>query len=97
MFTYKGGNKAKAGFFDAIALVMETGFAVTAFLAVALNLLLPEEDESEEIESLAGDLEDERKNEEAEVGGTHWNGKDGENGDVRPSGSTSGNAELSKA
>lgn len=76
---------------------METGFAVTAFLAVALNLLLPEEDESEEIESLAGDLEYERRNEEAEMGDTHWNGKDGENGIVRPSGSTSGNAELSKA
>ncbi|RDL33623.1 Uncharacterized protein BP5553_07991 [Venustampulla echinocandica] len=56
VFTYTGDNKAKAGFFDAITLVMETGFAVTGFMAVALNLLLPEEDESEETESLAGDL-----------------------------------------
>lgn len=58
VFTYSGDNKAKAGFFDAIVLVLETGFAVTAFAAVTLNLLLPEEDESEELESLAGDLSD---------------------------------------
>jgi len=56
VFTYTGDNKAKAGFFDAIVLVLETGFAVTAFIAVILNLLLSEEDEAEETESLAGDL-----------------------------------------
>ena len=55
VFTYTGDNKAKAGFFDAIVLVLETGFAVTAFIAVLLNLALPEEDEAEETESLAGD------------------------------------------
>lgn len=30
VFTYKGGNHALRGFYDAIMLVMETGFAVTA-------------------------------------------------------------------
>jgi len=65
VFTYTGNNKAKAGFFDAIVLVLETGFAVTAFVAVILNLILAEEDEAEETESLAGDLED---REEAENG-----------------------------
>lgn len=64
VFTYTGNNRAKAGFFDAIVLVLETGFAVTAFMALGLNLLLPEEDEDEEAESLAGDLAD---REEAEV------------------------------
>ena len=59
VFTYTGGNKAKAGFFDAIVLVLETGFAVTAFIAVILNLVLAEEDEAEETESLAGDEEPE--------------------------------------
>ncbi|KAE9363492.1 Xanthine/uracil permease [Stipitochalara longipes BDJ] len=63
VFTYNGGNKAKAGFFDAIVLVLETGFAVTAFIAVALNLLLPEEDISEETESLAGDIADRNETE----------------------------------
>ncbi|PQE31626.1 purine permease protein [Rutstroemia sp. NJR-2017a WRK4] len=63
VFTYTGNNRAKAGFFDAIVLVMETGFAVTAFVAVALNLGLPEEDEGEEVESLAGDLVEERERE----------------------------------
>ncbi|EXJ95399.1 uric acid-xanthine permease [Capronia coronata CBS 617.96] len=43
VFTYDGGNHALRGFYDAIVLVMETGFAVTAFLAMILNLVLPEE------------------------------------------------------
>ncbi|EHK99919.1 putative Uric acid-xanthine permease [Glarea lozoyensis 74030] len=60
VFTYAGDNKAKAGFFDAIALVMETGFAVTAFLAVVLNLIIPDEIEEETAESLAGDIAEER-------------------------------------
>ncbi|KAF4631878.1 hypothetical protein G7Y89_g6255 [Cudoniella acicularis] len=65
VFTYTGDNKAKAGFFDAIVLVMETGFAVTAFVAVILNLMLADEDEAEETESLAGDLAD--REQEAEM------------------------------
>ncbi|RDW92127.1 hypothetical protein BP5796_01521 [Coleophoma crateriformis] len=64
VFTYTGNNRAKAGFFDAIVLVLETGFAVTAFMALGLNLLLPEENEEEDAESLAGDLAD---REEAEA------------------------------
>ena len=63
VFTYKGNNRAKAGFFDAIVLVMETGFAVTAILAVVLNLILPDEVEEEVAESLAGDIEQERAGE----------------------------------
>ena len=66
VFTYTGNNKAKAGFFDAIVLVLETGFAVTAFIAVILNLLLAEEDEAEETPSLAGDLADRNEVEDGE-------------------------------
>jgi uric acid-xanthine permease len=58
VFTYSGDNHALQGFLDAIVLVMETGFAVNALVAIILNLLLPEEDEAEEIESLAGDIAD---------------------------------------
>lgn len=47
VFTYTGDNHAKQGFFNAIVLVMETGFAVTAFLAIFLNLILAEEIEDE--------------------------------------------------
>lgn len=47
VFTYSGDNQAKRGFFDAIVLVMDTGFAVTAFLAILLNLLLQEEIEND--------------------------------------------------
>lgn len=72
VFTYKGNNKAKAGFFDAIVLVLETGFAVTAFIAVALNLLLPEEDAEEGTESLAGDLADRDEEEAAEAADPEW-------------------------
>ncbi len=47
VFTYAGNDRAKRAFFDAIVLVMETGFAVTAFLAIFLNLVLAEEVEDE--------------------------------------------------
>ncbi|KAK5662646.1 hypothetical protein OQA88_8561 [Cercophora sp. LCS_1] len=43
VFSYKGDNKSLQGFLDAISLIMETGFAVTAALAMLLNLTLPEE------------------------------------------------------
>jgi xanthine/uracil permease len=43
VFTYKGNNHALEGFFDAIVLVMETGFALTALVAMLLNLLIGEE------------------------------------------------------
>lgn len=52
VFTYSGDNHALLGFFNAIELVMETGFAVTAFLALLLNLIIPEEDEDEETPEL---------------------------------------------
>lgn len=53
VFTYKGGNTALQSFFDAIVLVMETSFAVTGFIGVILNLLLPQvEDDIEEINEL---------------------------------------------
>jgi xanthine/uracil permease len=47
VFTYKGNNRALLGFFDAIVLVMETGFAVTALLAMILNLSIGEEIEQD--------------------------------------------------
>ena len=55
VFTYTGDNRAKSGFFDAITLVIETGFAVTALVAVILNLIIPEEDDNEETESVEED------------------------------------------
>lgn len=58
VFTYSGDNKALLGFLDAIVLVMETGFAVTAMISIILNMVIPQEDEEEEAESLAGDVAD---------------------------------------
>jgi xanthine/uracil permease len=43
VFTYSGDNKSLQGFLDAIVLIMETGFAVTAVVCMILNLILPEE------------------------------------------------------
>ncbi|GAB0137975.1 hypothetical protein EsDP_00006225 [Epichloe bromicola] len=43
IFSYSGHNHALEGLLDAIVLVMETGFAVTAAVCMALNLVLPEE------------------------------------------------------
>lgn len=74
VFTYKGDNHAKQGFFNAIVLVMETGFAVTGFLALFLNLVLVEEIEDEAAVLTANVADDADDREE-------WNqirgGKDG--------------------
>lgn len=55
VFTYEGPNRALIGFMNAISLVMETGFAITAFLALFLNLFLPEEIEDEAVDIDAKD------------------------------------------
>jgi len=54
VFTYKGPNTALTGFFNAIVLIMETGFLVSAVIALILNLILPEEIENEETEEISG-------------------------------------------
>jgi NCS2 family nucleobase:cation symporter-2 len=66
VFTYSGSNQALLGFLDAITLVMETGFAVTAFLALFLNLVIPEEivDEPEAPELTANTIDEPRDEEE---------------------------------
>ncbi|EXJ64677.1 uric acid-xanthine permease [Cladophialophora yegresii CBS 114405] len=43
VFTYQGDNHALRGFYDALVLVCETGFAITAFVSMILNLTLPDE------------------------------------------------------
>ncbi len=49
-------------------MVMETGFAVTALISIILNLVLPEENEDEETESLAGDPVDKELEMKLETG-----------------------------
>lgn len=49
---------------NAISLVMETGFAVTAFLSLILNLIIPNEDEDDEsmaITAATVDVKDDEK------------------------------------
>ena len=57
VFTYTGPNQTKQGFFNAIVLVMETGFAITGFLAIFLNLVLPEEVEDETVSITANTVD----------------------------------------
>ncbi|MCJ1368093.1 hypothetical protein MMC16_007232 [Acarospora aff. strigata] len=57
VFTYEGDSRAKQGLIAAVELVMETGFAVTAFLAIFLNLLLAEEVEDEVASITADDVD----------------------------------------
>ncbi|KAF2734571.1 Xanthine/uracil permease [Polyplosphaeria fusca] len=65
VFTYDGPNRALLGFYNAIELVLETGFAVAAFIALILNLVLPEEIEDEETPELtANDADDAADKEE---------------------------------
>ncbi|KAK3985644.1 putative uric acid-xanthine permease [Cladorrhinum sp. PSN332] len=47
VFTYSGDNKGLQGFLDAISLIMETGFFITAIICMVLNLTLPEEIEDD--------------------------------------------------
>ncbi|KAL8735159.1 MAG: hypothetical protein Q9166_001035 [cf. Caloplaca sp. 2 TL-2023] len=84
VFTYQGGNRAKAGFFNAITLVCETGFALTGFAAMFLNLVLREEVEDEVVDEV---VEGEKARETAdrnddEMDREEWarieNGKDGD-------------------
>ncbi|KAK5048321.1 hypothetical protein LTR84_005991 [Exophiala bonariae] len=58
VFTYSGDNHALRGFYDAISLVMETGFAVTAMISMILNLIL-----ADEIEDIPEVVEDEVRSE----------------------------------
>jgi uracil-xanthine permease len=64
VFTYTGNNTGKQGFFNAIELVMETGFAVTAFIALILNLALKEEMEDEVKSITANEVDAENDNAE---------------------------------
>lgn len=64
VFTYDGDNRALVGFFEAIELVMESGFAVTAFLALILNLVLEEEFEDEALDITANTADDKADEEE---------------------------------
>jgi uric acid-xanthine permease len=61
VFTYSGDNHALERFFNAIELVMETGFAVTAFLALILNLMFNEEIEDEAIATTANTVDDQQE------------------------------------
>ncbi len=54
VFTYDGDNSSLKGFMSAIELVMETGFALAGIVAVILNLLIPQELESFNDDSVDG-------------------------------------------
>ncbi|GIZ43675.1 hypothetical protein CKM354_000689200 [Cercospora kikuchii] len=64
VFTYSGDNRALLGCFNAISLVMETGFAIAAFVSLILNLALPEEDEDMETPELTANTADEQDDRE---------------------------------
>ena len=88
VFTYSGGNKAKQGFFNAIELVCETGFALTAFVAIFLNLILPEEieDEAESFEATTADLTEEERDRKEWDQIKHGKESVSEEGDIEKSG-----------
>ncbi|KAH7053222.1 permease family-domain-containing protein [Macrophomina phaseolina] len=90
VFTYDGGNRALLGFFNAIELVLETGFAVTAFVTLILNLILPEEleDEQELPELTADEVDKEADREE-------WSAIKGKEMDAEAGRVGSGSASMS--
>ncbi|KAH7379525.1 permease family-domain-containing protein [Pyrenochaeta sp. MPI-SDFR-AT-0127] len=80
VFTYSGPNRALLGFYNAIILIMETGFALVAFVNLILNLVLPEEIEDEETPELtANDVDEPADKEEwARIKGVHAKGSEEE-------------------
>lgn len=64
VFTYAGPNTALQGFFNAIELIMETGFVLGGFISLILHLVLPEEDEDDETEGITANVVDEEKDAE---------------------------------
>lgn len=58
VFTYAGDNRALAGFYNAIELILETGFAVVAVVTLALNLFLPQDMEDGEAPDFTTDREE---------------------------------------
>lgn len=77
VFTYDGPNKALLGFYNAIILVMQTGFAVCGFVTLILNLVLPEEIDDEDAPELTADTsEDEHDTAEWDrIKNVHGHGK----------------------
>lgn len=45
VFTYSGDNTGLQGFLDAIVIFMESGFTITAFVGLILNLFIPEDEQ----------------------------------------------------
>jgi xanthine/uracil permease len=82
VFTYEGPNTALLGFLNAIELILETGFAVVAFVSLVLNLILPEEIEDEETPELTANEVDEPadKEEWARIRAGHAKSEDEERG-----------------
>ena len=66
VFTYSGPNQALQGFFNAIILVCEEGFALCAFILLVLNLIMPEEYEDEAVDITANNADDEKDAQEWE-------------------------------
>ncbi|CCH42123.1 Purine permease [Wickerhamomyces ciferrii] len=80
VFTYSGDNKALQGFLNAIVLVLETGYALTGFVGVILNLFISEEPEPEETTYLEGEETHELSDQSVIEGGSDSIGFDKQQG-----------------
>lgn len=52
VFTYDGDNTGLRGFFQAITLVMNAGYAISGFIGVIVNLLIPQQAEEGDVEEV---------------------------------------------
>ncbi|KAI1324663.1 purine permease [Xylariaceae sp. FL0255] len=70
IFSYNGPNKSLTGFLNAIELIVETGYAVTALVTVLLNQVIAEEIEETDEELVEDDhvIEDQRVLENDKMG-----------------------------
>lgn len=55
IFTYKGHNSGKSGFINAIVIVVETPYAISGIVGALANLLLPQQNDAEDIDGYQPD------------------------------------------
>ena len=58
IFTYSGSNAALQGFINSIVIVLQTPFLIAAIISIALNLILPDDDDDVPVKQTNEEIEE---------------------------------------
>lgn len=58
IFTYSGSNAALQGFINSIVIVLQTPFLIAAIISIALNLILPDDDDDVPVKQTNDEIEE---------------------------------------